>query len=139
MGWLEELRSQGKSLTLSKKVGKTPQSTHVRDVIIKVIDDSISYFNDPQYRLASGRRKGKEPSLIYSISGQDAIISLTYARSTLLLDGTHDVLTIPKADLLDVLNALRNGVSNGEFDGQLEAIKTKRSEQAKKKRRSPSA
>ena len=131
MGWYETLKSKTKDFTLGVAGKAVAQPKEPRDLVLQAIDDSIAYLKDPKYRVGSGRRKGQTPDLVYSINGSQATVSLKYYRARLRLDGQHNTLTIAKSHLPDALNALREGVANGEFDAHLNRIKASRKAKAK--------
>ena len=131
MGWLENLRAKTSDFSLGVAGRKPARTKSPRDVLLQSLDDSIAYLKDPKFTVASGRRKGKAPDLVYGIDGTQAKISLRYSRARLKLDDKNDELTLDKGILPDALAALREGVANGEFDDQLDKIKAKRTAAAK--------
>lgn len=132
MGWLENLKAKiGDDFELRVAGRKPARAKTPRDTLLQSIDDSIAFHKDPSFRVASGRRKNKEPDLVYKIDGDQAAISLRYSRVRLKLDGKSDELSVDKSKLSDALAGLREGVAAGEFDDQLDKIKTKRSSTAK--------
>lgn len=132
MGWRDDLQSKTTGISFAKKARSAPQAKSPRDVLLRSLDDNISYLKDPTFTISSGRQKGKKPTLVYELEGTDATIELSYARSPIMLDGDSELLIIPKEFLGDALQALRSGAANGEFDAQLDAIKLKRAQQRKK-------
>lgn len=134
MSWLDKLSSKTQQFQFGVAGTKPVSAKMPRDVILKAIDDSIAFFNNPNYRLISGPRKGEEPDLVYELNGEQASISLRYYRVRLKLHETNDELTIDKAHLLDALQAIRQGVVAGEFDAQIEKIKAARIKREKSKK-----
>lgn len=132
MGWLENLKARIGDFELRVAGRKPARAKTPRDTLLQSIDDSIAFYKDPNFRVATGRRKGKEPDLVYRIDGDEAAISVRYSRVRIKLDGKNsDELFVNKSKLSDALAGLREGVAAGEFDGQLDKIKANRSSSAK--------
>jgi hypothetical protein len=127
MGWLDNLKAKiGGDFELRVAGRKAARGKTPRDTLLQSIDDSIAFHQDPSFRVASGRRKNKEPNLVYRLDGNQAAISLRYSRVRLKLDGKSDELSVDKSKLSDALAGLREGVAAGEFDDQLNKIKADR-------------
>lgn len=131
MGWLENLKAKIGDFELRVAGRRPAQAKTPRDTLLQSIDDSIAFHKDPSFVVGSGRRKGKQPDLVYRIDGEHAAISLRYSRVRLKLDRKSDELSVDKSKLSDALAGLREGVAAGEFDDQLDTIKGKRSSSAK--------
>lgn len=132
MGWLDNLKAKIGDFELRVAGRKPARAKTPRDTLLQSIDDSIAFHKDPSFRVASGRRKNKEPNLVYKIDGDQAAISVRYSRVRIKLDGKNsDELFVSKSKLSDALAGLREGVAAGEFDDQLDKIKSKRSSIAK--------
>lgn len=127
MGWLDSLKEKIGDVELGV-AGKKPARTKTpRDLLLQSIDDSMAFLKDPKFRLTSGRRKGKQPDLVYATDGNRASISLRYARVRIKLDGKNDELAVDTKHLAEALSALRAGVIAGEFDTQLTKLQADRS------------
>lgn len=127
MGWLDEFKAKVSDFSFGvagRKPARTPKTP--RDLLLKSIEESIAFHDDPRYRVASGRKKGSAPDLVYETVGTNATITLRYYRAKLKLNGNDDQLYVDAKHLKDALSALRNGVANGEFDGQLDKIRADR-------------
>jgi hypothetical protein len=134
MSWLEKLTAKTQDFQFSVAGTKPAAAQLPRDLVLQAIDDSIAFLKDPKFRVSSGRRKGKEPDLVYRLDGEQAAISLRYYRVRLTLHGNNDELSLDKTHLSDALQALREGVADGEFDAQLDKIRSARLNKPKSKK-----
>jgi hypothetical protein len=135
MSWLEELQNEIGSFKLASglKVKVDKNATHPRDNVIKLIDDSIKYFEDNSYTIKGAKDKVKKPDHCYEISKGKATVWLSYSRQKLKLDDKNSVITdIDENKVISTLQILRKAVESGFFDAQLDTIKSLRSEAQKK-------
>lgn len=94
------------------KAKKPGQMRAAVDVVVAGIDKQIELFNKPK---AEGRRH-------FRIEGDNVAFMVRYANSPLKLVGTNTELAVPKAQFVDVLNAIKADVQKGAFKDQLDAI-----------------
>ena len=113
------------------KTEKIP--THPRDNVIKLIDDNIKLLGDHSYVVKGTKGVAKKPEVCFEIIDQKASIWLTYSRQKLdLFDKGTVISNLNSNHLVGFLTKLRGSVANGDFDAQLEKIKSLRSEAQKK-------
>lgn len=93
-----------------KKAGNRVTKTAV-DVVAAAIDKQIELFKAPR---TEGRRW-------FEIKGENVAFSIRYANSPLKLVGEEKTVVVPKAQFVDVLQAIKADIIKGEFKAQLDA------------------
>lgn len=81
-------------------------------VVIATIDKQIELFNKPRME---GRR-------MFRIEGENVAFTVRYANSPLKLLGEEKEVAVPKAQFVEVLNAIKADVEKGAFNAQLEQM-----------------
>ena len=131
---LEQARAYGiKSVEYSEveeliKTAKAP-----RDKLASHIQDSINLLEDPSYTVKGLKGKVKKPVPCYRVSDGKATIRLKYFRKTVNID-KETGFDVSESELLKMLNWLKERISNGDFDKQLESIRADRSKAMQKKK-----
>jgi hypothetical protein len=93
----------------SKKAGAARTAT---SVVAATIDKQIELFNKPK---AEGRRT-------FRVEGDQVAFMIRYANSPLKLVGEEREVAVPKAQFVEVLNAIKADVEKGAFKDQLDKI-----------------
>lgn len=96
-----------------KKAGNAKKSAS--EVVAAAIDKQIELFKQPK---TEGRRW-------FEIKGENVAFSIRYANSPVKLVGTETVAVVPKAQFVEVLEAIKADVVKGEFKSQLDAQEAK--------------
>lgn len=99
-----------------------------RDVLLKLIDNSLKLFDNPEFKVKNAKGKDATPDVCFRIDGDEACVWLSYAKERLLLEGGRKILKVPKHLVVNYLNALKSAAEKGVFDAQLEEIRAKRLE-----------
>lgn len=88
---------------------RTPKSA--QETVAAAIDKQIVLFNKPK---EEGRRW-------FDIKGENVGVSIRYANSPLKLVGEETMIVVPKAQFVEVMEAIKADVLKGVFKAQLEA------------------
>lgn len=95
-----------------EKTKKAGAARTASAVVAATIDKQIDLFNKPR---SEGRR-------MFRIEGDNVAFMIRYANSPLKLVGEEKELAVPKAQFVEVLNAIKADVEKGAFKDQLETI-----------------
>lgn len=95
-----------------EKAKKTGAARTASAVVAATIDKQIELFNKPR---TEGRR-------MFRIEGDNVAFMVRYANSPLKLVGEEKEVAVPKAQFVEVLNAIKADVEKGAFKDQLDAI-----------------
>lgn len=102
-------------------------------VVSATIDKQIELFNKPK---AEGRR-------MFKIEGDNVAFTIRYANSPLKLLGEEKEVAVPKAQFVEVLNAIKADVEKGAFNDQLESmekqVKARSAKMGETRRKKPAA
>jgi hypothetical protein len=123
------------SSSLVKPKRAAAQPKHPRNNVIALIENSIRFLADPQYRVKQ-KRSGNTapPQTCYKIDAAgNAYISLSYAKKKLVIDNGDDTITVPAATLPQVLEKIKEQVANGKLDAELNNTQSERSSTMKQK------
>ena len=132
MSWLDDFKADVGEFALIKVAAKTSAPTKSpRQHVITLIDNSLLFLTDNNYKLKTGKRAGKAPDLCYKVKGADAEITLTYSREKIMLQDENPTISLKVDKLGTALRSLRKAVDAGVFDAALNKIKQGRSEAQK--------
>lgn len=92
---------------------RVPKSA--QEVVAQAIDKQIVLFNKPK---EEGRRW-------FEVVGDNVGFSIRYANSPLKLVGDETKVVVPKAQFVEVLEAIKADVLKGDFKAQLDAGEAK--------------
>ncbi|WP_336868404.1 hypothetical protein [Sphingomonas sanguinis] len=109
MDWKKVVKPAHQVEGFAKSKGVARKAT---SVVAAGIDKQIDLFNKPK---AEGRRT-------FRVEGDNVAFMIRYANSPLKLVGEEREVAVPKAQFVDVMNAIKADVEKGAFKDQLDAI-----------------
>lgn len=124
MGFFDSLKQQFPEVVArnSKKSAPTKAERRPRDDVLELIDHSIRYLENPNFRTRNRNDEDVVPELCFRFTGDGAIVSLAYGGATLLIEDDMDEFEVSERHLRAALDLLRKHVEDGHLDAQIEKI-----------------
>lgn len=108
LDWKKAVKPASAVEGFSKANARTPKTAS--EVVAAAIDKQIELFNKPK---EEGRRW-------FEVKGDNVGFSIRYANSPLKLVGDETQVVVPKAQFVEVLEAIKADVVKGSFKAQLD-------------------
>lgn len=128
MGFFESLKQQFPEVVAhnSTSPAVSKRKKHPRSEVLELIDHSIRYLENPNFRVKDRHNNEVVPLLCYEFTGEGAIVSLTYRGVRLVIEDENDEFDIYETHLRPALDLLRKHVEDRHLDAQIEQIDAKR-------------
>ncbi|MBT0671291.1 hypothetical protein HT136_23245 [Novosphingobium profundi] len=109
MDWKKAVKPASAVEGFAKAGARKPKSAV--DVVAEAIDKQVELFDKPK---EEGRRW-------FEVKGDNVGFTIRYANSPLKLVGEETNVVVPKAQFVEVMNAIKADVVKGAFKSQLDA------------------
>lgn len=113
LDWKKAVKAASQVAEFNSSAARTPKTA--AQVVAAAIDKQIELFNKPK---DEGRRW-------FTIKGDQVGFNIRYANSPLKLVGDETTAVVPKAQFVEVMQAIKADVEKGAFKDQLEAGEAK--------------
>jgi hypothetical protein len=113
LDWKKAVKPASAVEGFAKANARVPKTA--AEVVAAAIDKQIELFNKPK---EEGRRW-------FEVKGDNVGFSIRYANSPLKLIGDESQVVVPKAQFVEVLNAIKADVLKGAFKAQLDSGEAK--------------
>ena len=133
MGFFDNLKQQFPEVVArNSKTSPPPKAKkHPRDDVLELIDHSIRYLENPNYRIKNRKNEFALPALCFKLTGDGAIVSLKFGGNRLVIEGDNDEFEVSEKHLRSALDLLRKHVEDRNLDEQIEGIQKSRSQAVK--------
>ena len=143
MGFFDNLKQQFPEVVArNSKTSPPPKAKkHPRDDVLELIDHSIRYLENPNYRIKNRKNEFALPALCFKLTGDGAIVSHKFGGNRLVIEGDNDEFEVSEKHLRSALDLLRKHVEDRNLDEQIEGLKSRAhrpSKHAKKREKSRS-
>ena len=127
MGFFESLKQQFPEVVAhNSKIPAAKKEKHPRSEVLELIDHSIRYLDNPNFRVKDRHNNEVVPLLCYEFTGEGAKVSLTFRSVRLVIEDENDEFEIYESHLRPALDLLRKHVEDRHLDDQIERIHAKR-------------
>ncbi len=129
------------SATLAPPTRPKSEKKHARSSVVRLIENSIALFNDPNHKIYNKRTKNwSKPEKCFKLNPDGtAYVWLSYSKKKLKSYKGDDFLTMPASALPQMLEKIKEQVASGILDSQIEPIHKERSDAMSKKKKPATA
>ncbi|WP_188063759.1 hypothetical protein [Sphingobium sp. KCTC 72723] len=113
LDWKKTVQAASKVEGFNASAQRAPKTA--QEVVAAAIDRQIELFNKPK---TEGRRW-------FEIVGDNVGFAIRYANSPLKLVGDETKVVVPKAQFVEVMEAIKADILKGDFKAQLDAGEAK--------------